>query len=71
MTMGTASTMAAIVEVLGLEHCPVRVLDAGGVDSRGTARLAVLPTGRRAVEMVWEDLTPSRDAERRLRSTTR
>jgi len=56
MTMGTASTMTAIAEAVGM------VLPGGSsmlaADS-GHIRLAS-ESGRRIVEMVWEDLTPSR-----------
>jgi dihydroxy-acid dehydratase len=56
MTMGTASTMTAIAEAVGM------VLPGGSsmlaADS-GHVRLAS-ESGRRIVEMVWEDLTPSR-----------
>ena len=56
MTMGTASTMTAIAEAVGM------VLPGGSsmlaADS-GHIRLAS-ETGRRVVDMVWEDLTPSR-----------
>ena len=55
MTMGTASTMTTLAEVLGL------VLPGGSsipaVDANHQ-RLAAA-TGRRIVEMVWEDLKPS------------
>ncbi|HEX7941092.1 MAG TPA: dihydroxy-acid dehydratase, partial [Gemmatimonadaceae bacterium] len=55
MTMGTASTMTSAAEVLGF------VLPGGSsipaADSRH-AQAASL-TGRRIVEMVWEDLKPS------------
>lgn len=55
MTMGTASTMTAVAEALGL------VLSGGSsipaADSNHS-RLASR-TGRRIVEMVWEDLKPS------------
>jgi len=55
MTMGTASTMTAVAEALGL------VLPGGSsvpaADS-GHARLAS-DSGRRIVEMVWGDLKPS------------
>ena len=54
MTMGTASTMTAIAEAIGM------VLPGGSsvpaADS-GHIRLAS-ESGRRIVEMVWEDLTP-------------
>ena len=54
MTMGTASTMTAIAEALGMT--------LGGASSipavhSSHARMASA-TGRRAVEMVWEDLKP-------------
>jgi dihydroxy-acid dehydratase len=56
MTMGTASTMTAIAEAIGL------VLPGGSsipaADS-GHMRLSS-ESGRRIVEMVWEDLTPRR-----------
>ena len=56
MTMGTASTMTAIAEALGM------VLPGGSsvpaADS-GHIRLAS-ESGRRIVDMVWEDLKPSR-----------
>jgi dihydroxy-acid dehydratase len=52
MTMGTASTMAAMVEVLGLTMPGASSIPA--VDS-GHARMAT-SCGRRIVEMVWEDL---------------
>ncbi|MBV9734978.1 MAG: dihydroxy-acid dehydratase [Acidisphaera sp.] len=56
MTMGTASTMTAIAEAVGM------VLPGGSsipaADS-GHVRLCS-ESGRRIVEMVWEDLTPKR-----------
>ncbi len=56
MTMGTASTMTAIAETLGM------ILPGGSsipaVVSEH-ARLATA-TGRRIVDMVWEELTPKR-----------
>ena len=56
MTMGTASTMTAIAEAVGM------VLPGGSsipaADS-GHIRLCS-ESGRRIVEMVWEDLTPGR-----------
>ena len=54
MTMGTASTMAAAVEALGLSLPGASSILAA--DSRH-AHLATA-TGRRIVEMVWEDLKP-------------
>jgi dihydroxy-acid dehydratase len=53
-TMGTASTMTAIVEVLGLSLPGAQSIPA--VDS-GHPRLASL-SGERCVEMIWEDLRP-------------
>ena len=56
MTMGTASTMTAIAEAVGM------VLPGGSsilAADAGHIRLAS-ESGRRIVDMVWEDLTPSR-----------
>ncbi|MDB5359585.1 MAG: ilvD [Rhodospirillales bacterium] len=56
MTMGTASTMTAIAEAVGMVlpgGSSVPAADAGHI------RLAS-ESGRRIVEMVWEDLTPHR-----------
>jgi dihydroxy-acid dehydratase len=56
MTMGTASTMTAIAEAIGMVlpgGSSVPAADAGHI------RLAS-ESGRRIVEMVWEDLTPSK-----------
>src|SRR5271168_939215 len=56
MTMGTASTMTAIAEAVGMVlpgGSSVPAADAGHI------RLAS-ETGRRIVDMVWEDLTPQR-----------
>ena len=56
MTMGTASTMTAIAEAVGMVlpgGSSVPAADAGHI------RLAS-ESGRRVVEMVWEDLTPQR-----------
>ena len=57
MTMGTASTMTAIAEALGLT-LPGASVDPG----RRFRAIRAWPTqcGRRIVEMVWEDLTPRR-----------
>src|SRR5215212_9360374 len=55
MTMGTASTMTAVAESLGLTLPGASSIPA--VDA-GHARMAA-HSGRRAVEMVWEDLKPS------------
>ncbi|MBR0668535.1 dihydroxy-acid dehydratase [Roseomonas hellenica] len=56
MTMGTASTMTAIAEAVGMVlpgGSSVPAADAGHI------RLCS-ESGRRIVEMVWEDLTPRR-----------
>jgi dihydroxy-acid dehydratase len=55
MTMGTASTMAAAAEALGLTLPGASSIPA--VDS-SHPRMASA-AGRRAVDMVWEDLTPT------------
>jgi dihydroxy-acid dehydratase len=55
MTMGTASTMTGAVEALGL--CLSGASSIPAPDSRH-AQMASL-TGKRIVEMVWEDLKPS------------
>src|SRR5262245_58159261 len=55
MTMGTASTMTAIAEALGMTLPGGSSIPA--VDSNHS-RLATA-SGRRIVEMVWEDLKPS------------
>ncbi len=56
MVMGTASTMTSLTEALGVSLPGCANIPA--VDSR---RLAIAETsGRRIVEMVWEDLRPSR-----------
>jgi dihydroxy-acid dehydratase len=54
MTMGTASTMAAAAEALGLTLPGASSIPA---PDSAHARMAVA-SGRRIVEMVWEDLTP-------------
>jgi dihydroxy-acid dehydratase len=56
MTMGTASTMTAAVEALGLTLTGASSIPAA--DS-GHGRMAAA-CGRRIVELVWEDCTPSR-----------
>ena len=56
MTMGTASTMTAIAEAMGLSLPGASSIPA--VDS-GHVRMAAA-CGRRIVDMVWEDLTPDR-----------
>jgi dihydroxy-acid dehydratase len=55
MTMGTASTMMAAAEALGMSLPGASCIPAA--DS-GHARMATA-SGRRIVEMVWEDLKPS------------
>ena len=55
MTMGTASTMTSTVEALGLSLSGYASIPAP--DSRH-AQMAT-QTGRRIVEMAWEDLKPS------------
>lgn len=56
MTMGTASTMTAIIEAMGLTLPGASSIPAADA---GHKRMAAA-CGRRAVEMVWEDLTPDR-----------
>jgi len=56
MTMGTASTMTAIADALGLTLPGASSIPA--VDS-AHSRMAS-DCGRRIVDMVWEDLTPDR-----------
>ena len=56
MTMGTASTMTAIAETLGMSLPGASSIPA--VDANHLRMAA--ESGRRAVEMVWEDLTPAR-----------
>ncbi len=56
MTMGTASTMTAIAEAIGMTlpgASSIPAADAGHI------RMAS-ECGRRIVEMVWEDLTPAK-----------
>jgi dihydroxy-acid dehydratase len=56
MTMGTASTMTAFAEALGMT-----LPGASSIPAPDSAhqRMAAA-SGRRAVEMVWEDLTPNK-----------
>ena len=54
MTMGTASTMAAAVDALGLTLPGASSIPAADSSHPRMASAA----GRRIVEMVWEDLTP-------------
>ncbi len=56
MTLGTASTMTAIAEAIGMTlpgASSIPAADAGHIRMASTS-------GRRIVEMVWEDLTPSK-----------
>jgi len=53
MTMGTASTMTAIVETLGLSLPGASSIPAADSSHKRMAKAS----GRRIVEMVWEDLT--------------
>ena len=55
MTMGTASTMTAIAEALGMTLPGASSIPAA--DSNHKRKSA--ESGRRVVDMVWEDLTPS------------
>ena len=55
MTMGTASTMTSAAEALGLTLPGFSSIPA--VDSRHAQHASL--TGRRIVEMVWEDMKPS------------
>jgi dihydroxy-acid dehydratase len=54
MTMGTASTMTAIIESIGMSLPGASSIPA---DDSNHARMAS-ESGRRIVDMVWEDLTP-------------
>ena len=56
MTMGTASTMTAIAEALGLTLPGASSIPAADANHQRMCAAA----GRRTVEMVWEDLTPDR-----------
>ena len=61
MTMGTASTMTAVSEALGMTLPGASSIPA--VDSNHV-RLA-MESGRRAVEMAWEDLVARQDSHAR------
>ncbi|MEQ9557774.1 MAG: L-arabinonate dehydratase [Rhodospirillales bacterium] len=61
MTMGTASTMTAMAETLGLTMPGASSIPAADA---GHIRMAA-QTGRRIVDMVWEDLTPEKILDRR------
>ena len=54
MTMGTASTMTAIAEALGLTLPGASSIPAADASHQRMCAAA----GRRIVEMIWEDLTP-------------
>ncbi len=56
MTMGTAATMTAIAEALGMTLPGASSIPA---PDSNHVRMAA-QSGRRAVEMVWEDLTPNK-----------
>jgi dihydroxy-acid dehydratase len=56
MVMGTAATMMAITEALGLALPGASSIPAVDANHQRMAAAA----GRRAVEMVWEDLTPDK-----------
>lgn len=56
MTMGTASTMTALAEALGLTLPGASSIPA---PDAGHVRMATA-CGRRIVEMVWDDITPAR-----------
>lgn len=56
MTMGTASTMTGIVEAIGMSLPGASSIPAADSNHIRMASAA----GRRVVEMVWEDLRPSR-----------
>jgi len=61
MTMGTASTMTAIAEALGLTLPGASSIPAADANH---IRMAT-ECGRRAVDMVWEGLTPDKVLDRR------
>ncbi len=56
MTMGTASTMTAIIESIGMSLPGASSIPA---DDSNHVRMAS-ESGRRIVDMVWEDFTPSK-----------
>ena len=63
MTMGTAATMTALLETLGMTLPGASSIPA--VDSAHA--LMASACGRRVVDMVWEDMKPSDSVVRRLR----
>src|SRR6476659_5666874 len=56
MTMGTASTMTAIAEAIGMTLPGASSIPAADANHIRMCAAA----GRRIVEMIWEDLTPAR-----------
>jgi len=56
MTMGTASTMTAIAEAIGMTLPGASSIPAADANHPRISAAA----GRRIVEMIWEDLTPER-----------
>ncbi len=56
MTMGTASTMTSIAEALGMTLPGASAIPAADANHQRMSAAC----GRRAVEMVWEDLTPEK-----------
>ena len=61
MVMGTAATMMAIAEALGLTLPGASSIPAPDANHPRMCAAA----GRRIVDMVWEDLTPQQDPQRR------
>ncbi|HVE21747.1 MAG TPA: L-arabinonate dehydratase [Acidocella sp.] len=61
MTMGTASTMTAIAEAVGMSFSGASSIPAADANHIRMASAC----GRRIVEMVWEDLRPSRIQSRK------
>jgi dihydroxy-acid dehydratase len=56
MTMGTAATMMTIAEALGMT-----LPGASSIPAADSGHLRMMAeSGRRVVEMIWEDLTPAR-----------
>src|SRR5207244_2437126 len=60
MTMGTASTMTAIAEAMGMSLPGASSIPAPDANH---VRMSA-ECGRRAVDMVWEELTPQRILQR-------
>ena len=56
MTMGTASTMTALADILGMS-----LPGASSIPAADASHIRMCAdAGRRAVDMVWEDLTPAK-----------